>query len=108
MKEDKAQIGTNDKFPFHDMEISWSPEGGLQFSVFRKREHQLKYVGKKSTHTPFTLRVIPSGVLNRLDKLTSREPSLHSEVVDKIYPDHASALRKSGLAPTNFLTMVYL
>ena len=25
--------------------------------------------------------------------------------VEKIYPDHANYLRKSGLAPSNFLTM---
>ena len=44
-------------------------------------------------------------VLNRLAKLTSRKPSLHSEGVDKVYPDHANALRKAGLAPPNFPTM---
>ena len=30
----------------------------------------MKYVGKESTHTPGTLRAIPSGLLNRLAKLT--------------------------------------
>ena len=63
------------------------------------------YVGKESTHTPGTLRAIPSGVLNRLEKLTSRKPSLHSEGVDKVYPDHANALRKAVLAPPDFPTM---
>ena len=42
-KEDKAEIGTNNKFPFLDMKMSWSLEGDLQFSVFRKKGHQLKY-----------------------------------------------------------------
>ena len=81
------------------MKMSWSPEGGLQFGVFRKKVQQLKYVGKESTHTPGTLRAIPSGVFNCLAKLTSRKPSIRAAAVDKIYPAHANALRKAGLAP---------
>ena len=73
--------------------------------MFRKKVQQLKYVVKESTHTPGTLREIPSGVMNRLTKLTSRNPSIHSEAVYKIYPDHVNALRKAGLAPPNFPTM---
>ena len=64
-----------------------------------------KYVGKESTHTPGTLRAIPSEVFNRLAKLTSRKPSLSSEGVYKVYPDHANALRKADLAPPDFPTM---
>ena len=45
------------------------------------------------------------GVLNRLNKLTSRKPSIYSEGVDEIYPDNVNALRKAGLVPPNFLTM---
>ena len=79
------------------MKMMWTPEGELSFSVFKKVGQQLKYAGKESTHIPGTLRAIPSGVLNRLAKLTSRKPSLHSERVDKVYPDHVYALRKAGL-----------
>ena len=104
-KEERVQIVTNDKFPFLDMKISWSPEVDLQFGLFRKKGQQLNYVGKERTHTPGTLCAIPSGVLNRLAKLTSRKPSILSEAADKIYPDHVNALRKSGLAPPNFPTM---
>ena len=107
-KEDRVQIVTNDKLPFLDMKMSWSSEGDLQFGVFRKKGQRLKYLGKESTHTPSTLRMIPSGVLNRLAKLTSRNPSIHAESVDKIYPTHANALRKASLAPPVFLTMGYL
>ena len=57
-------------FTFLDMKMKWTPEGELNFSVFRKAGQQLKYVGKESTHTPGTLRAIPSGVVNRLAKLT--------------------------------------
>ena len=104
-KEDRVQIVTKDELPFLDMKMSWSPEGDLQFGVFRKKGQQLKYVGKESTHTPGTLRAIPSGVLNRLAKLTSKKPSIQAEAVDKIYPAHANALRKAGLAPPIFPTM---
>ena len=62
-KEEWVQIVTNNKFPFLDMNMSWSPERGLQFEVFRKKGQELKYVGQESTHTTGTLRVIPSGVL---------------------------------------------
>ena len=65
----------------------------------------MKYVGKESTHTPVTLRAIPSGVFNRLAKLTSRKPSIQAAAVDSIYPDHANALRKVGLATSVFPTM---
>ena len=90
------------------MKMSWSPEGDLKFGVFRKKVQQFKYVGKDSTHTPGTLRGIPSGVLNWLTKITSRKTPIHSEGVDKIYPDHVNALHKAVLAPPNFPTMGYL
>ena len=88
--------------------MSWYPEGELQFGLFSKKVQQLKYVGQESTHTPGTLHEISSGVLNRLAKLTSRNTFIHSEAVDKIYPDHANALPKAGLAPPMFPTMVGL
>ena len=72
----------------------------MQFGVFRNNGQKLEYV-----HTPGTLCAIPSGVLNRLAKLTSQKTSLHSEGVEKIYPDHANSLRKAGLEPPNFPTM---
>ena len=66
------------------MKTSWSPDGDLKFGLFRKKGHQLKFVGKESTYTLGTLRAIPSGVLNRLAKIISRKPSIHAEAVDKI------------------------
>ena len=104
-KEDRCQIVTKDEFHFLDMKMSWSMEGDLQFGVFRKKGQQLKYVGKERTHTPGTLRVIPSGVLNHLAKLTSRKPSIQAKAVDTINPAHANALRKADLAPPVFPTM---
>ena len=55
--------------------------------------------------TPGTLSAIPSGVLNRLAKLTSRNPSIQAEAVNTIYPAHVNALLKSGLAPPIFPSM---
>ena len=95
----------NNEFPFLEMKMSCSPKGNLQFVVFMIKGQQLKYAIKESTHTPSTLRAISSGFLNRPAKLTSRTPSLHYEGVDKVYPDHANALCKAGLAPPNFPTM---
>ena len=104
-KEDRFKVVAKDEFPFLDMKMSWSPEWGLQFIVFIKKGQQLKYVGKESTHTPGTLRAIPSGVFNRLAKLTSRKPSIQAAVVDSIYPAHVNALRKACLASSVFPTM---
>ena len=95
----------NDELPFLDMKISWYPEGDLQIRIFRNKGQKLKDVGNESTHTPGNLCAIPSGVLNRLAKLTSRKPSTQAEAVDTIYPDHAKALCKEGLAPPVFSTM---
>ena len=104
-KEDRVQIVTNDEFPSLDMKMSWSPEGDLQFGVFRKKGQQLKYVRQESTHSPVTLCTIPFEVLNRLAKLTSINPSIHAEAVYKIYPNHVNNLCKAGLAPLIFPTM---
>ena len=87
------------------MKMGWSPEGGLQFRVFRKKGQKLNYVGIGSTHTPSTLRAITLGFLNHTVKLTSRKPSFHSKRNDSVYPDHLNALRNVGLEPTFFLTM---
>ena len=85
--------------------MSWSPEGDLQFGVFRKKVNQLKYAGKEITHPTGTLCAIPSVVLNRLAKITSRNPSIQAEAVDKICPAHENAICKAGLAPPVFPTM---
>ena len=36
-KKDKVQIVANDEFPLLDIKMSCSPDGGLQFGVFRKK-----------------------------------------------------------------------
>ena len=63
-KEDQVQIVTKDEFLFLDMKTSCSPKGDLKFGLFSKKGQQLKYVGKKSTHTPGTLCTISHRSLN--------------------------------------------
>ena len=104
-KKDNVKICAADGFPFLDMNMSWSPKGDLKFGIFRKKGQQLKYSRKFSTHTPGTLCKILTGVLNRLSKLTSLNPELHSKGVDSVYPDHANALLKEGLVPSFCQTM---
>ena len=71
---------------FPHIKMIWSPEGGLQFGVFMKKGQKLKYIRKQSTHTPSTLRAITSGFLNRLTKLTSIKPFIHSKELEKSTP----------------------
>ena len=59
---------------FLDMKMSWSPEGDLQFGVFRKKGQQLKYAVKDSTHTPGTLCEYGGG---------KPTPSIHRKNMDK-------------------------
>ena len=42
MNKDKVQIVANNKSPFLDMDMNWSPKGDLTFGVFRKKGKQLK------------------------------------------------------------------
>ena len=65
----------------------------------------MKYVENNSTHTPSTLRAILSGFLNQVAKLITRKPSFHLDGIDKIYPNHANAILKAGLASPNFPSM---
>ena len=68
--KEKVQIMANDELPFLDMQMSWYPEGDMEFGLFRKKGQQLKYIGKGSNHTPGNLRVIALGIINRLSKTT--------------------------------------
>ena len=100
-KEERVKIATKDELPVVDIKLISSPEGDQKFGVFRKKGQHLKYVRKESTHTPGSLCAIPLGVLNRLAKLTLKKPSIHSEGIEKILPNHARTLPKAGLAPPN-------
>ena len=58
----------------------------MQFGIFGKKGQQLKYVVRGSTHTTDNLYKIPSVVINRLEKLTSRKPTFHYERVKMSTP----------------------
>ena len=104
-EKDKVKIMANDKLTFLDMKMIWSYNGDLEFLVYRKKRQQFKYIGKWSTHTTGTLHAIPSGVLNCLEKITSRKTIFQSEMVDNVYLDHVNNIRKAGLAPPISPTM---
>ena len=101
-KGERVQIVTNDEFQFLDMKMRWYPEGDLQFGVFRKKGQQLSYVRKESTHTPGSLRAFPSGVLNRLDKLTSRKTLINSERGKKNLPQLHKCYPQGGPRTSQF------
>eukprot|EP00957_Ditylum_brightwellii_P096745 7368133-Ditylum_brightwellii.AAC.1 len=48
----QVKVVTENAFQFLDMGMSWTREGGLQFSVFNKKKQAIKYVDKGSTHCP--------------------------------------------------------
>ena len=81
-KKDKVQIVENNKLIFLYIKISWYPKEDQKFGVFSRKGHQLNYIGKGSTHTPINIRMIPSEVINRLEKLASRKFTFHSERVE--------------------------
>ena len=92
-------------FPFLDMELSWAQDEMLTFKVHMKENQVLKYLNKGSCHTSNCFKAIPNGVFKRLSKLTSKTASNLNSKLDKLYPDHAKALRTANLAPSSFPTM---
>ena len=75
-------------------------------SQFHQKKNQLlKYLNKESTCTNATFIAIPSVVLNRLAKITSRTDANSKLRVKKYYPDHAMQLTKAGL---NMRTCLFL
>ena len=84
------------KMNFLDINMRWHPKGDLQFGIFSKKVRHVKYIIKFSTHTPGTLCVIPSVVLNHLAKIISLNPDLNFKELNSVYPDHAKSLRKAG------------
>ena len=52
-----------------------------------------------------TFSLIPSGVLNRLARLTTRMPENEHTPLDKLYPAHADALQRAGRAQKEYPTL---
>ena len=72
-KNHKMIAMINEKyFPYLDMELYWNNLDQLKFQVHLKPNQVLKYLNSDSTHLPSVFKAIPSGVLSRLEKLTSK------------------------------------
>jgi len=100
----KLTIIKQSHFPYLDMEMYWNERHELKFQVHMKPNQKLKYLNSDSTHMPSTFRAIPSGVLGRLSRLTSKSKSLDNTTIDKVYPHHSRALQIAGIAPEKFPT----
>ena len=96
---------TINEFPFLDMKLNWNFEENLNFSVYRKENQVLKYLEKGSCHTKATFEAIPSGVFNRLAKLTSKPNTNGKLRIDEVYPDHTNTLKNAGLFSKTFPTL---
>eukprot|EP00957_Ditylum_brightwellii_P086620 6590691-Ditylum_brightwellii.AAC.1 len=72
------------------------------FGVYRKEDQQLKYVDQQSTHRPTTCKSIATGFYTRLSRLTSYLDSTTEKSIDKLYPDHAAALKVADLVKDKF------
>ena len=104
----KLTIIKDTHFPYLDMEMYWNKRDELKFQVHMKPNQKLKYLNADSTHLPSTFKAIPSGVSNRLSKLTSKSKTLENTKIDKIYPHHAKSLKIVKLAPREFPTFLEL
>ena len=93
------------KVPYLDMRLSWDDKTNeLQFKIHLKPDQHLKYLNLGSEHQHSCFRSIPWGVFYRACKLTSRTSKNLVKRINKIYPLHAKALRKTNLT-TEFPTM---
>ena len=93
-----SEIASN-TFPYLNFEFLWNAEGELEYQVYQKSNQKLKYLNKVSTHTNAMLNAIPSGIFNRLSKLTPRTNKNAQMKIDGRYQGHSKALSKDGLAP---------
>ena len=90
-------IAQSNTFPFLDMEMYWGDNKVLKYKVHVKKNQQLKYLNKGSSHTPGCCKAIPSGVIKRLTKLTTVDNENADKVLAEIYPVHFDALTKANL-----------
>jgi GIY-YIG catalytic domain len=104
-REESTSIVEDSKFPYLDMELFWSEKGELKFQVHLKPNQKLKYLNKGSAHTNACFKAIPSGIFNRLAKLTSMNNMNANSKLDAIYPQHFRALRKANLISDKIPTL---
>jgi len=96
----QVTVVSKDSFPFLDMELFWNGQN-LNFCVHLKENQELKYLNKGSAHTNACYIAILEGVLKHLAKLTSCNNDNKNIKMNALYPKHAEALKKAGLAPNN-------
>ena len=74
----------------------WNSDRELEFRVHWKTKQKLNYLNKGITHTNATFGAIPSGIFNRLAKITSRTNKNSQMRIDEKYQGHAKALEKTA------------
>jgi hypothetical protein len=81
------------------MELFWADNevGELRFPVHLKPNQHLKYLNRDSTHTTACFKAIPSGVYNRLAKLTTILPENAGLPIGTLYPKHHQQLQAAEL-----------
>ena len=102
---EKINIVEGKYFPFLDISIFWNFHNGLSFKIYMKPNQKLKYLNKGSCHTNKCFEAISNGVFGRLSKLTTKCEKTMNSRLDKLYPDHANALKHAGIAPATFPKM---
>jgi hypothetical protein len=92
-------------FPFLDLKMTWSDEGGLRFGVYLKPGQQLKYLNSDSSHPPHCFKAITKGVFSQLESLTSLTNESRYKSIKDLYPQHHRALKLAGLVPKYIPTL---
>ena len=84
--------------PFLDIFLSWDENSNLTWKTYTKPNATTKYLNKTSPgHTFSCTKAIPHSVVERLAKLTKKDPKLELIRITDHYPDHRNALVDAGL-----------
>jgi hypothetical protein len=84
------------------MEMFWLEERDLNFRVHIKPNQTITYLNSQSNHPGFIFKAIPSGVIQRLTKLTSINKLNENKKLDELYPIHFKALKNAMLWKSNW------
>ena len=102
---DDITIHRKEFLPYLDTELFWH-RSGLKFRVHVKPNQQLKYLNLSSTHPFHVFKAVPNTIIKRLAQLTSLTTTNKNQTIDKLYPDHADALKTAGLNPKRYPTLI--
>ena len=84
-----------------DTELFWH-KNELKFKVHVKPNQQLKYLNRSSTHLVHVFNAVPNAIIKRIAQLTSITATNRNQPIDELYPDHAKALKITGLNPRKY------